>query len=81
MLPPFNWLVGGCTTARWTNCDVAVGLIGRPEARNREVEGLRIQPLDSQLEVALERPRRGFLERQIDERAWRRLRRCGPRLF
>ena len=35
------------------------------DPRDVQVEGLRVQPLDRELQVALERTRRGLLERQI----------------
>ena len=48
----------------WTSCDVSAGVVDRLEARVRDVVDLRVQPLDRDVEVAVERELDRVVERQ-----------------
>ena len=73
MSPPAVWLRGERRLAAqsevWRS---AFGRIRRIERGEREVEGLRIEPLDRDVEIALERALDRVIERQLDARSRRR---------
>ena len=53
----------------------------RIECGEREVVRLRREPLDRQIEIAIERALNRVIERQLDSRSRRRGRNGGSRLF